>query len=208
MPTPQKGPALRKPGNKEEVGWVAGTWRAPTRQAPAPAAASTPNTGVGSPHGPRVGENWAIVRHRPSRLPAGSECRLRATSPKPQPHSKLYTVHTKGAAGHQGRQVGSGCRGRLSLHRRRGQSGQGESRQRHRVAQAQRRPIQRGSNTAAVGSPPQRLQPPVLSLPDLCPEPVWTLKLNWSITGYLDPSPGLPSLTAFWAAAPGSLLNQ
>lgn len=38
--------------------------------------------------------------------------------------------------------------------------------------------------------------------------PVWTLKLNWSIMGYLDASLGLPSLLWFWEAAPGSLLNQ
>lgn len=54
----------------------------------------------------------------------------------------------------------------------------------------------------------RRLGPPGLSPPDLCPGPVRTLKLNWSIMGYLDPSPGLPSLPRFWAAAPGSLLNQ
>lgn len=35
---------------------------------------------------------------------------------------------------------------------------------------------------------------PGLSLPDLCPGRVRTLKLNWAIMGYLDPSRGLPSL--------------
>lgn len=46
-----------------------------------------------------------------------------------------------------------------------------------------------------------------LSPPDLCLGPVRTLKLNWSITGHLDPSPGFPA-SLVWAAAPGSLLNQ
>lgn len=34
---------------------------------------------------------------------------------------------------------------------------------------------------------------PGLSLPDLCPGRVRTLKLNWSIMGYLDPSGGCPA---------------
>lgn len=49
---------------------------------------------------------------------------------------------------------------------------------------------------------------PGLSLPDLCLGRVRTLKLNWSIMGYLDPSRGAAQPPWLEEAAPGNLLNQ
>lgn len=60
---------------------------------------------------------------------------------------------------------------------------------------AQRHLPQRAWQKAAVHRKPvsKATPPPGLSPPDLCRGPVRTLKLNWSIMGYLDPSPGLPA---------------
>lgn len=170
--SPRPGPALGKPREQEKVRPAAGTSRARAGQR------------LLSQDGPEPPcthkETARQVRQGPADLTAGLGHRQLGTESKTAP-SALHSP----PGGNSGRRFpeehgfGADPTGRR----------RGEERQESQAeAQGQPGPQMPG------GFGQDGIAAPGLSLPDLCPGRVRTLKLNWAIMGYLDPSRGLPSL--------------